>query len=732
MSMRTSLSGLSVLALALLLTACGGGGSSVSGGNGGSNSVGGGASVTVPQELQADLDSVTKLSAEGLAERYPSTFQDALGYAPLDARGLATVQSSSFALNAAESSAFSQRGFVISDRTKQPNFFYAYKSLYFEHLPLFVSADSVLYAVHRSYDELLLNVESKALEPTLKRLLARLRARLQSAGLDAAMRDDLALYLGVAEALLVPTSSALSDSRVAKIVAAATAANGVESIQLFGSARDEDFSQFTPRGHYLLGLESYFRAMMWLGRIDFRLVETLPDHQRVLRRRAVQATLALYDLADDQVRADLATLESVLQAFVGEADYMPFTQIQSLQQDLGVSDVSGLASLSDAQIQAVIEDKGYGAQRIASHLMVNGISGKPQPNNASFALLGQRYVIDSHVFSNVTYSRHQAPNAPLRMMPNPLDVAFAALSNNQAAQLLSPELTRYAYAGALGAMRVLVDAHPAEYWDESLYTLWLGALRQLSTGPSAAGLPSVARSEPWGRRVLNTQLASWAELRHDTLLYAKQSYTGIPSCEYPDAYVDPYPEVFDGIVRFAELGQQRLSVLQGTEFEPSFVLAYLERLSSIAGTLREMALAQRSGQPHSPEALAFINQAVSSMDVSEGCTIVQVPTGWYADLFFNRDTIQEVDPTIADVHTQPADEAGSPVGKVLHVATGNVRTMVVSIDSCDGPRAYVGPVSSYFEQVTSDFKRLNDEEWASSIAKVSPPDVPWLSPLVER
>ena len=63
------------------------------------------------------------------------------------------------------------------------------------------------------------------------------------------------------------------------------------------------------------------------------------------------------------------------------------------------------------------------------------------------------------------------------------------------------------------------------------------------------------KTEPWARRMLNTQLASWAELRHDTLLYAKQSYTGFPVCEFPDAYVDPYPEAWAGIVRLARLGQ---------------------------------------------------------------------------------------------------------------------------------------------------------------------------------
>ena len=75
----------------------------------------------------------------------------------------------------------------------------------------------------------------------------------------------------------------------------------------------------------------------------------------------------------------------------------------------------------------------------------------------------------------------------------------------------------------------------------------LSALRALSpvpeeiADPAAAGLPRVAASDAWSRRILGAQLASWAELRHDTLLYAKQSYTGGIGCAYPTPTSSPAP-----------------------------------------------------------------------------------------------------------------------------------------------------------------------------------------------
>ncbi|HVR18225.1 MAG TPA: DUF3160 domain-containing protein, partial [Polyangiaceae bacterium] len=301
---------------------------------------------------------------------------------------------------------------------------------------------------------------------------------------------------------------------------------------------------------------------------------------------------------------------------------------------------------------------------------------------------------------------------------------------DQAAALLAPELERYRYAPDLAAMRLLADQHPAEFWDGTLYNLWLGALRALSpaniaASADAAALPPTFRSEAWGRRLLGTELASWAELRHDTLLYAKQSYTGGISCEFPDGYVEPYPEFFGKLVQYATRGKEAVAaVIDGTELESS-IGAYFDRLATVAGRLRDMAAYQRTGAPYTQEMLDFLNDAVV---VDPGCGDPSFDSGWYRQLFFEPHDGVDWAPTIADVHTQPTDEAGTPVGKVLHVGTGDARFMVVVAETCSGPRAYAGLASSYYEHTTSDFERFDDETWETMVR--DEPDVPWMTELV--
>jgi hypothetical protein len=158
---------------------------------------------------------------------------------------------------------------------------------------------------------------------------------------------------------------------------------------------------------------------------------------------------------------------------------------------------------------------------------------------------------------------------------------------------------------------------------------------------------------------------------------------------------------------------------------------YFARLQKVAGTLRAMAEHQRTGMPHRPEDVAFINQAV---DTTGGvCGGPPGLRGWYAELFFNPADALTFAPTIADVHTQPTDETGAPVGLVLHVGTGRVRLMVTTVDTCMGPRAYAGVAFSYHETVTKDLQRLNDQAWLEHFnGEATPEDVPWMRDLIAK
>src|SRR5690606_30799547 len=159
-------------------------------------------------------------------------------------------------------------------------------------------------------------------------------------------------------------------------------------------------------------LSRYFRAMMWLGRIDFRLIETLPDGSTVLRRPQVNAAFLLHELLGATDLNAWRQVDSALQVFVGTSDYMLVPEVGELLTAMG--GYRAALSADHATAEAAIHCVGYGMQLMASHIAVNGGAVDTLPLNRRFALFGQRYVIDSHVFSQVVYDRTK----DRRMMPS--------------------------------------------------------------------------------------------------------------------------------------------------------------------------------------------------------------------------------------------------------------------------------------------------------------------------
>jgi hypothetical protein len=90
-------------------------------------------------------------------------------------------------------------------------------------------------------------------------------------------------------------------------------------------------------------------------------------------------------------------------------------------------------------------------------------------------------------------------------------------------------------------------------------------------------------------------------------------------------------------------------------------------------------------------------------------------TGWLNDLIFSYETGFQSDFIVADIHTQPTDEVGNVVGHVYHVGNGYINNGIFLAPNPVNPEqliAFAGPVSSFHYEVTNDFYRYNDQEWA--------------------
>ena len=623
-----------------------------------------------------------------------------------------------------ETTLLNNNGFVVSSRLSKPTFMGAFTDIYNHDLPVYVSSDAILHAIHTSYDAILMDVELQCLRPWLDTLLMQMHAQVpvlaSRYASDTAMSTalkDLDVYLTVPRKLLGKTINPVYTENTSTITTLLQDIQALvpKDLQLFSTSyRTYDFSQFTVRGHYTTDqrLSQYFQAMMWLGRTEIYLIAPKQDAPPVpaadIQRQTVLTALTTEAIKGANAQRLLDTLDAVLQFFVGESDNVTCRNILDVLQGNSIQQASALLDTTVwKKFQDTLRQKPYTFQRIVSQILWSDPLSPDQIQPASaFLLLGQRFIIDSYITGNVVYDRVKQLNR--RMLPSPLDVLFA-LGNDAAAQLLDSQLQLYSYAPNLAALRYMVDAYDNNFWTSTMYNMWQNCLRGLNPPAVRDSLPAFMHTAAWWQQKMNTQLASWAELRHDNLLYAKQSYSASVTCSFPESYVEPIPEFYSRIRIFAGIASTFFNRMK--MISPS---SYFQTLASTADTLQ--AIAQKN-LIHTPISLAertFLQQMLNITTSGGGCGgPVTSYTGWYPRLYYSgKSGFDKYDALVADIHTAPTDAAGNPVGWVLHVGTGKVDIMVLNAATTDGRAiSYVGPVYRYYEYVSTNFKRLTDEEW---------------------
>jgi hypothetical protein len=603
------------------------------------------------------------------------------------------------------------QGAVVSRSIKFPNYFVAMDQIHQYDLPVLITTDALLHSVYLSYDNILAELEETLLAGSLESIL--------SASYDYAGKVYGPEQHGKDVLELTGTALFLLNRNRGDVEKTASIATHLKDIddqlmrgtRIFGQDTNIDYSQFKPRGHYTRTpkLAAYFQAMMWLSRADlsFDLRAQAPGKTDPKFTRMKKDALTLWDCVINSGSYP-AWLEfnRYVEYLVGMSDGLNMKGMGSVAQGLGVKGVPEfLKAFPEARFDSVVKAGSYGAQAILSQAKTFDAGAADPDLSPIFSFMPQRFILDSYTFSQAVF--------PItgELMPSSLQISFALGDNSSAVDAPEPTgaIGPKNLPGILGAQRALYDGISAEGWQSNMYTSWLAFLRKLNgaeTNPKAA---PAFRSPAWRKKMRNTQLASWAQLRHNTILYAKQSYTGGITCSFPKAYVEPYPEFFAAVAAYARIGAATFKAGRPA------VASYFAELESICGKLKEAAERTSLGQSPTEAQAIWLTSALQSKPPM-GCGGSRVYDGWFMDLFYKpkADLEYSTDYTIADVHTHPADDAGPDM--VLHVASGEINLAAVAVQEDSCVTLYVGPVGSFYEvNRTGTLERYNDEEWTAAI-----------------
>ena len=625
-------------------------------------------------------------------------------------------------LTLAEQQMIESNGFVVSAHQGYDHIHEILSENEDSVLPSFVSSDAVLHAFHVLYDLALREAEvysfwdsigtltNSLLDSSYEQYLNAPEGRWKDAALRNAMFFSVAISLLDSEALIRPEVQ----EAVNEVLALMEAHDGF-SDEWFMEYM-EDFSQYIPRGHYtrseLLG--QYFKAMMWFGRVMFRLVPSgdLESNERGMDETA-QAILLTLALTEDVVGFPNGTsgfyvwdaIYEPTAFFVGSADDLLPSEYLALIRETYGAYVTPTILDDDALLDQFIE----AALTLREPMILSSLIVTKDELNQTKGLrfMGQRYIPDSYILGQLVFD-----HVDDRFMPKGLDV-MAALGSDRAWELLDDQKHYGNYVEQMEMLWSVVASITDAEWTKNLYYLWLYSLLPLLNDPGA-GYPMFMQSAAWVDKQLMTALSSWAELRHDTILYAKQSYTyltGGPP-EPPIGYVEPVPRVY---ARLAALCRMMISGLGERSLLSELIGSKLGLLHDFLRSLQAISIKELTGTPLNETEIQVIHFSGDTLEL-----VTSLPE--------NENHISDADTkmaVIADVHTDPNSKT------ILEVGVGNPMVIYVAVPIGDEIVLTRGGTFSYYEFVQPMSDRLTDEAWQDMLdAGEEPPYPSWFSSFV--
>jgi hypothetical protein len=602
--------------------------------------------------------------------------------------------------------------------------------------PYYLTTDAAYHALHVNFDDLLAALETEYLRPVLGHLIDAENASMgdymallagQPLQKDAQLSQA---YLAVASKLLYPdiAFNAPIEARIAPQIAQIMAYGGRQASLLIPNLED-DYGAYRPVGHYagVPALEDYFRCMTWLGRVAFKFKD--PDVPGLVPSRApLLMTLALREaqIEGEPAYQVWSELNAIMDFMVGPSDDPGPAELNALMEQVYGRGVS----LSDIQDETKWQTFLGKVDRLAAPKINSTFASFSATQAASrdWRLMGQRFTLDGFIFQSLIYDKVGTEQKP-RNLPSGLDVAAAFGSAPALTALKAVGETQYAhYTEQMSAVQKMVNQQPEEQWLNRFYSAWLYAFLPQVAPKDNTAFPPFMRTAAYGYKEMNALLGSWAELKHDTVLYAKSPEPGggggPPTTPAAPAYVEPNPNVFYRLAYAANALYQGLTPLitawdekgwanslPSSDYRSLRFISHYYHLQDLVKSFQAFgAIAERELQ----------GQALTSDDFDAIQVCLEVKE--CMDRGHGDAPIMDPVPVVAAVSGWK--------DSVLEAAVGNLNRIYVAVPLEGKLEIAQGGVFSYYEFTQPRSERLTDQAWVEKLAKNPPAAPAWMSQFV--
>lgn len=615
-------------------------------------------------------------------------------------------------LNPAERQRLSQNLF-LAQPTDAKQLFHIYEENDYKDIPSFVTTDAVLHLYHIFYDFTLRSVEEQGLTPALKRLTEgmfneSIKAWQETSDpqLKSAALKNVA-YFAIALRLLDPQAKIplASQDMVQTELDLIKAHEGFKQGAIFPYV--VDYSQFVPRGHYTRSetLQRYFGTMMWYGLTPFALRTEAGLAEEPIR----QSLLLVRSLYRAKLAGEWAVIYEPTSFYVGASDDITPAEWKTVMDQVFGKDANAAAFADPEKFASFVEAAGkLRPARIQTRTRIQPNQPNVPDPSIQLRFMGQRYIPDSEIMQRLSM--------PLeRPFPSGLDV-MAVIGSTRSREILDTYASIYNpknWGGYQPERLKLIDEFAKlkeKTWTSNLYWSWLYVLKALLE-PAPEGYPSFMRNTAWADKSLHTALSSWAELRHDTILYGKQSGAeqgdGSEPAPYK-GYVEPNVLFW---TRLLNLTRQSREGLASRNLLSDALKDKFEQFEELLVTLNRISMKELKSEKLTEDEYETIRHIGGTLEYMTLSVMTGNPDTW--------EMVNETDKDmaiIADVHTGGTD--------VLEEGVGHAYQILVVVPVEGRLVLTRGAALSYYEFIHPISDRLTDEKWQAAIKAGQTPGPP--------
>ena len=623
-----------------------------------------------------------------------------------------------------------KNGFAIVP-AEHNQLFHVYEKNDYADFPSFVTTDLYLQLFHLYFDCVLRDVEEKHLDSLMIVFSSQMEAEMktltssQDAEVKAAAEFGQAWFAvaswlfshdkAPASAATLNVPEAYKKMVMEEITKAFDAENGYsDMLEYFPPEEMFGYSLFRPRGHYTRSkvCSRYFRGMMWLQTAHFGTNK--PSKMKQI------ALIANVFNQQPKLRAIYNKVSEPITYLMGTPDNVTILQVANRIKEMGLPIEQLLSSRKEmANLTKDIEEIAKRQMRIELK--------KTRGSKYVVDIMPQRYQPDAEAL--ITTTDQDSP-VSLRPCPKGLDW-MAVMGLPGAERILIDELKEtQRWAGFPKALTTARKKDATTPWDACVANQWMYTLQSL--GDTAQSLPYFMHSPQWQKKNLNTALASWAELKHDAILYAKQPMLaecgdGGPEPPVVKGYVEPNVKFWEKAIA---LVTRMDKVLTTYNLQTEKAKAVYERIKEMAEFCRDISKKELNGGKITDEEynqIEIIGSTVENISLELVSEDNQMLQGW-SDVVSTDKKVA----VVADVFTAAGENVAIDDMCVLYEGVGPAYEIYVVVEIDGSLYLTRGSVFSYreFTRLMSD-PRMTDEEWQEELKKSPTGGTPsWMKEII--